>query len=340
MRHPRLPSRLLTLSLAMALGALCAGCDDEGGGDAAPPTWLDDTSAPLPADIAELGLYPDLGDLDRAHPRAVVYTPRWPLWTNGGEKSRFIVLPEGGRVETGGDGPWQFPEGTALFKTFAFKRSADGEPLPVETRVMLRTAEGWAYAGYRWSDDGASATLRDARRSALVPVFDAEGNPFEHRIPNKLDCESCHASEPGEVLGFGPRQLSGADMSRLAEGGALDVAYDEYALPHDGLTGDIAAYFVANCTFCHNGLSGVSNAFDLRPEVLLENTIDAETEGSGSAVGIRVIPGDPAASVLFQAVSGEGDDPELKLMPPDELVQLRDVEGIEMLRRWIESLEP
>ncbi|MFN3200975.1 MAG: hypothetical protein ACE366_21420 [Bradymonadia bacterium] len=330
--------RLLTtllIACPLALGA----CDDSGE-DSTSAAWIDAPTDELPADIAELGLYPDLGDVSVVHPRATLYTPRWPLWTNGGLKTRYVVLPEGMSVNATTESPWDFPVGSMLFKTFAFKRTPDGEPIPVETRVMRRTDEGWIYDGYQWSEDGATATLRDVRRSALVQVYDDAGEPFEHRIPNKLDCESCHVSEPGEVLGFGPRQLAADDLSALAGQGVLDVSPEPYTLPLEGLDGEIAAYFVANCTFCHNGGSGASNAFDMRPEVLLENVINTPTEGSGSTVGLRVVPGSPEESVLFQAVSGESDDPELKLMPPDDLVQLRDVEGIEMLRRWINSLEP
>ena len=320
---------------ALLMGA--AGCGEDGEAEGA--RWLDAPTDTLPARLSEMGLYPEAGRIDLTHPRAIGYTPRWPLWTNGGDKTRYVILPEGESVGAGGD-VWAMPEGALLIKTFAFKRSPEGAPVPIETRVMRKTAEGWLYDGYIWDEDGQDATLRDSRRSALVQVYDADGQPFEHRIPNQLDCKSCHASEPGEVLGFSGRQLDEGDLQRLAEGGVLDQAPEPYTLPLSGLDGEVAAYFVANCAFCHNGGSGVSNAFDLRPEVMLENTINTPTEGSGSAVGLRVVPGAPSESVLFQAVSGEGGGDELKLMPPDDLVQLRDAEGIETLRRWIETMEP
>lgn len=283
---------------------------------------------PLPERLSQAGLYLQLPDRQLVPDAAVPYEPVWPLWSSGSDKQRFVVLPQGEVIDNRGE-PWGFPVGTLLFKTFAYDQT------PVETRLMRKTAaDEWDYEVYAWDDDGADATRLDI--ALPVPVPAAIGN---HTIPARLDCRSCHESSTSVVLGLSELQLAPV-LEALDERGLLAAAPP--AVPatiehEDDTTRRVLGWLQADCVHCHNGSDGPSSSFDLRAEVALDNLVDAESDSSGSAGGIRVIPGDPEASLMFRAISGQGDDSEVKAMPPVGIDALDD-DSIALVRRWIEGL--
>lgn len=254
------------------------------------------------------------------------YTPEWPLWSDGLDKERFVYLPPGTHIKTAGLSTfqwrqWQWPDGALLLKTF----SLDGEP--VETRGLYRVDGEWEYAVWQWADG-------DATRLSLLETVPVEG--AAHTIPDRLACRLCH-EVGGGVLGFQPIQI--ADFSdyrslfgELPRNQPLDAADPGM----DAATREVFGGFVGNCVHCHNGLDGDGHSFDLSPPVALENTLNVSTS-SATAAGTRIVPGSPEQSVLFLAVSGEHDDPEIRSMPPLG-VDVRDAAQIERLRAWINDL--
>jgi hypothetical protein len=278
--------------------------------------------------LSQTGLYLALPDRAVVPDAAIAYEPVWPLWSNGSDKARFFVLPEGGTIDNTIT-PWMFPDGTLLFKTFAYATQ------PVETRLIRRARGGeWEYAVYRWESDGTDATLIDI--DLPVPVEAAIGT---HTIPARLDCRSCHESAASVVLGLDELQLAPL-LDDLAEAGVFAAPVPEFpiAIEHDDdTTRRVLGWLQADCVHCHNGSDGPSSSFDLRADVALENLVDVESDSSGSAGGIRVVPGDPGASLMFQAISGEGDVSDVKLMPPVG-VDVRDTAAVELVRTWIEAL--
>ncbi len=333
MRRPSLT--LKTPPVLLPLLALCS-CGP-GPIEAPEGSLLREPLRALPERFSEVGLYPVAPDFT-VPAQAVPYEPAWPLWSNGSAKRRHIVLPAGETIDAGA-APWVFPAGTLLFKTFLYPDEGFRDGLrPIETRLMRLDAEGtWDYATYRWNGDGSEATLVDPTAPDPVPIA-GEGGDFVHTIPAKLECRTCHESREGEVLGFEPLQLSD-QLSALGELG-LFAATPPAAAPidhDDPVTREILGRFYGDCVHCHNGGDGPSSSFDLRPDVALENTIGVMTASSASAFGVRIVPGDPAASILFQSYSGETSDPEVKLMPPVG-VDVRDDASIELLRGWIADL--
>ena len=102
----------------------------------------------------------------------------------------------------------------------------------------------------------------------------------------------------------------------------------------------VLGYVTGNCTHCHNGEPDLANSsFDLRPDVFLANTVGRETESSASGLGVRIVPGDPDASVLYLAFTHQDNGTDIKAMPPLG-IQLRDVAAGERMRDWISSLQP
>lgn len=327
---------------------LLAGCDPE---ESEPPpdeplipdppagSLLDAPLGAFPAKLSDAGLFPLAPDLGKVPAVAHVYTPAWEFWSNGLHKVRHVVVPKGAAVDTSDRTDWQFPVGTLFFKTFS---DDDG---PVETRVLRLGAEGWELGSYQWAEDGKDAQLLDGKMGVPIDVA-IDGAPFEHRIPNRLECRECHESSPSPVLAFSELRLnhelggSETELARMFDqgvlGGSLPDDPDEIDEP-DPARREVRAYLHGNCSFCHNGTMGVSSSFDLRHDVALENTIGVPTDSSASAAGIRIVPGEPLESILFLAFSGETEDPEVKPMPP-VAIERRDAQAVEQLRDFIEGL--
>lgn len=328
----------------MACASLTMACSpaDDGPSELlpAPGSLLDAPTEPLPPTLSEVGLYPDPADRSRVPDRAIAYSPRWPLWSGGSDKERFVVLPPGTTIDNRERDAWQYPDGTLFFKTFAY----DG--LPVETRVLRKQAmDDWELAAYQWNAEGTDAALLDGDFEVVVPL----GADRQHTIPSTLMCRECHESSPHPVLGDAELQLSesptadGASaLSLLDARGVLRVpppAKPRMLSDHaeDAQTQAVLGWFVADCLHCHNGSDGPSSSFDLDPAVALANTIGQSTESSASAAGIRIVAGSPSQSILFLAISGEHDDPEIEPMPP-VIVDAQDQRAIENLRTFIAGL--
>ncbi len=305
---------------------LDAGSSDPDSGTSRPDgLWIPDADEELPERFSAFGLYPRAPALESMAPGANVYEPRFPLWSNGSAKYRVVALPTSWRSSEKSAptaDPEDMPEGITFFKTFTFadEDSASGY-LPKETRVIRLGVDGWEYHRYTWNDDGSDATLNTSRVQQYVEV-EFEGESFEHEIPNETDCKRCHEAAKHPILGYTELQLSDAP---------LDAAPDE-------LTEQVMGYVVGNCNHCHNGGTSDANSFDMSPDVFLDAVVDRMTEGSGSGIGVRVVPGDPQSSILFIALAGGDDDTEVQPMPPIG-VQLRDQRGLSLFREWIEDLD-
>ena len=76
-------------------GVLVAACSSEEiligapGGDGDP--WLYDVEAPAPTWLSQTGVYADLAELTPGEDM-VVYTPPYPLWSNGADKGRLLYM--------------------------------------------------------------------------------------------------------------------------------------------------------------------------------------------------------------------------------------------------------
>lgn len=315
------------VATALLVVAAAGGCGDS---DAA-ATWLDDPGDALPSRLSQLGAYED--DLAQRKPaaRAIEFTPAWPLWSSGSDKQRLLVVPAGETVDITDPAVPRFPPGTVLLKTFGYESG------PVETRVLWAQPDGaWAYETYRWDEDGADATLLDGKRETVVQT--ALG---AHSIPSRLQCRECHETAPSPVLGL--RSLQWPDvLPQLQAAGVVQGSVPEAprrvadAAP-DEATASVLGDFVGNCLHCHNGSDADNASFDLDPAVALDNTVGVETQSSASAAGVRIVPGQPGSSILFLAVSGEHEDPEIESMPPVGIDRI-DPDMVDRLRALIEGL--
>jgi hypothetical protein len=250
-------------------------------------------SAP-PRLLSETGLYAGRGTTT-IDPRNRPFSPQYPLWSDGAEKSRWIRLPEGTAIDTRNVDKWDFPEGTRFWKEFRFNGRK------VETRFLRKNGNGtWTFASYAWNEDQSDAVLAPAE--GLPSVAEIAPGKF-HSIPAVSDCRACHDSDgtvapsdvmsefsrpdavPGvnrtNILGFTALQLStdrdpGAPhrepladdmvtLRTLADEDLLEPARPELvAMPPriaapDARTRSVLGYLSTNCGSCHNQDSSIAN---------------------------------------------------------------------------------
>jgi hypothetical protein len=328
----------------MTLGLAALACSSSSDDAALRPSVvrLTDPSVELPTKFSEVGLYTNLTlpptFLDAPRP-ALPYQPGYPLWSDGGDKYRALVLPEGASIDASDRENYAFPVGTLIFKTFAYKTPASpDDALPVETRVLRLRDDGWELAAYGWADDASDAELLELKRTQTREVLSSDGQVVAHAIPSRLECRQCHESSASEVLGINELQLAKSG-SLIKLGNAIEPqpGAPYAALPEHGPLGtSVLGYFVGNCVHCHNGTNGAASSFDLRPNVALENLVNQPTASSASADGLRVAPGKPDESILYLGVQG-GSGLEVKDMPPLG-VALRDSSAVQLLNDWISAL--
>jgi hypothetical protein len=321
-------------ALAATIAAALTACG--GDRDVGPIT---DPDSDWPASILELGAS-DAGGA-WSPDDGLAYEVAHPLWSGGTAKRRHLLVPDGAAIDAGERGRWRFAPGTVAFKTFL-----DGER-PLETRALRRLESGWEYAAYLWSDDGEDAELLPLDEPVAIEL----GDGGVHTVPVMSQCRECHAVGDSPMLGVRELQLSaapaaggsgGSQLERLDALGLLAGGAPEEpdAVEHpDPTTASVLGWFVGNCAHCHDGSGREGTSFDLSPGAALASTVGQPTESSASAAGIRIVPGAPAESILYLAVSGEHDDPEIRDMPPVG-VDKRDREGVAALRRMIEELAP
>ncbi len=309
-------------------------------------------SAPLPADLAATGLYADWATKTIAAANRP-FSPQYPLWTDGAKKRRWIQLPSGSAIDASSADAWQFPIGTRLWKEFAFGGH------PVETRYMERTASGWRYATYVWSEDGAHATLAPSRGTKTS----AEIAPGKHHdVPSESDCRVCHGNGTAPVLGFSALQLSGdRDPNALHHEPLAQGELDLPALVREGLlrghrgstSPRIAArtpteraalgYLHANCGGCHRqdgALASLNMVLasssephgELAHEAVFTTTLDQASRVTPTRM--RIAPGAPDRSVVVERMRSRTPATQ---MPPLG-TQLVDDEAVRLVSAWIEQL--
>ena len=87
-------------------------------------------TAPLPQRLSDTGLF-EPGSTTAVRAGVLVFSPQYPLWSDGTRKRRWIALPPGASIDATHADAWDFPIGTKLWKEFAYGRR-------VETRMLER----------------------------------------------------------------------------------------------------------------------------------------------------------------------------------------------------------
>ena len=249
----------------------------------APPVALDRLLAEAPEPTLEAyGLFVDAA---ARSPNGGVtpYGLNTPLFSDYAEKFRFVFLPPGKAATYAATGALVFPVGTTLVKTFAypadFRRPSEKVRF-IETRLLIRKADGWTATTYVWNEAQTVATLKRAGARLDVGFVDAKGETrmVDYAVPNVNQCKECH-SVAGELSPIGPkaRNLNGPftyaagvenQLAHWSRAGLLTGAPTPSATPRTAVWDDVSeplaaragAYLDANCAHCHSAQGMASNS--------------------------------------------------------------------------------
>ncbi len=112
---------------------------------------------PPPERLSLTGCFADLATLTVAE-GLLPYSPQWPFWSDGADKARWVVLPDGAKIvpTPPNEGPWRFPVGTVYVKHFEIAETS-GNVRRLETRFLIQEDLGVRGFTYRWNDEGTDA---------------------------------------------------------------------------------------------------------------------------------------------------------------------------------------
>lgn len=356
--RPALAAAAATLAYAAALAVSPAACGTSGVAPAA-DAGAEASAADAPADrrarpdgpslppvtgperLSQAGLYSDFAARTLA-PEVTPFTVRDPFWSDGADKSRFVLLPPGTKVDTSDMDVWMFPVGTKFFKELRV-----GGKL-IETRMLWKQqadvgTDGWWMAAYVWRDDGSDADV------ALEGVKNAKGTT--HDVPPQEECLKCHMDMGDVGIGFSAHQLSSSPpgtgtLGKLIAAGRLtNPPPAELAVPGTGVVQQTLAYVHANCGHCHNGRQQVlANQSPIRLNLRASDTTPERTQLSTTTIGVKmkhVLPGDIDTAVVPKDPDKSGlwvraQRRDHWAMPPFASKQVDPASGV--VRDWILQL--
>jgi uncharacterized repeat protein (TIGR03806 family) len=234
--------------------------------------------------------------------RVVPYSVSTPLFSDMALKHRTMWIPEGSTIGYTPEGVLDFPVGTVFTKSFLFPadfRSPQENLRLIETRLLIRGAEGWSAWPYIWDAAGIDAVLDVTGEVRAIAFVDQYGRDTvsNYLIPQRNQCVECHETRQADgsrqmtLIGPKARWLNRdysypggpanqlqhlADLGLLLGLPALDdvpTATDFATVASEVLeagvesldpdTRDRAArdYLDANCAHCHNpgAVEGVSS---------------------------------------------------------------------------------
>lgn len=287
-----------------------------------------------------------------------------PLFSDYAEKFRFVYLPPGTKAEYRPEGAFEFPVGTTLVKTFAYPadfRAPDRDVRSLETRLLIRKAEGWVALAYAWNADQTEAVLKRAGARIDVAFVDAAGRPrtVDYAVPNQNQCKECHQLDKAvQPLGPKARNLNGEfayasgrqnQLAHWTRQGLLAGAPQPAAAPRTARWDDPAepleararAYLDANCAHCHHPRAIASNSGlflqweETNPVAIgVGKRPVAAGRGSGG-LEFAIAPGHPEASILVHRMASN----EPGVMMPELGRSVVHEEGLALVREYVRSLK-
>jgi uncharacterized repeat protein (TIGR03806 family) len=287
-----------------------------------------------PATLSATGIFSNLATLAPAA-GVIPYDVNSPLWSDGATKKRWIALPNNGApydaaetIAFASSSPWRFPAGTVFIKHFELPIDAR-DPLHVrrlETRLLVLDSTGGIYGvTYKWRADNSDADLLPTSLTEDVSLTNADGTTHTEQwyYPSRENCQTCHNSTAGFVLGVKTAQLNGTftypttgatdnqlrTWAKIGMFGNPPADTEIAGLPKMAGLADTNAstesrarsYLDANCAQCHRP-GGARGLWDGRFETPLaqQGIINGAVLNSLGIADARVIaPGRPDRSIAL-----------------------------------------
>jgi uncharacterized repeat protein (TIGR03806 family) len=323
-----------------------------------------------PALLSQTGFFTDLATLTPI-PAAIPFSVASPLWSDGSDKHRWLVVPNDGSHNTNAEkivfsenDNWMFPAGSVLVKHFELPLDARNPALTrrLETRFIICTPDNGKYGvTYKWNTEGSDAVLMTAGLAENHEVTLADGSTTNRTwdYPSRADCMRCHNSAAGQALGARTHQINhdfhypatGRTGNQLATLNALGMfnttltegqigdflaarAPDDESAP---LEHRIRSYLDSNCSYCHRP-DGPVAGFDARLTTALasQGIIDGEITGRFDLPGGKYIkPGDPFLSAIRVRMASA----ESPVAMPPLAKNLAHEEAVAALNAYINGLD-
>jgi glucose/arabinose dehydrogenase len=322
----------------------------------------EDQAIPFPNVLSDTGIFSDLATLT-PDPGVLPYDINVPFWSDNASKRRWFSVPDtNASISFDPIVPWGFPDGTVWIKHFDLELIA-GVPESarrIETRALVKNADGVYGVTYRWNESQTEAELVPANGAdQFFAIQDGQNVSTQAwHFPGRLECLMCHTRKAGYALGFNTAQLAreilvegnaAHQIDRLSQMGYFTTPVADYT-PMRPLASStntayplgyrIHSYLTANCAQCHQpgeGPLGISTLWDARFEVPISSAgmINGILSNYGETDYRVIRPNSLEHSILFQRVSQPGRD----RMPP-LATTLIDSNAVAMLSEWIQTFPP
>jgi uncharacterized repeat protein (TIGR03806 family) len=236
------------------------------------------------------------------------------LFTDYAHKKRFVWMPEGSQAAYSADTEvLDFPTGAVLIKNFYYENvQPDNSTRIIETRLMIKKADGWIFANYVWNDEQTDALLdMDGSYTEVSWVENGVSKSTSYRIPSEVECLTCHKTTGSVASLIGPKPQNLYKNYTYEEGSKNQlVKWKEEGYLHDVPNGVVAtvdwtdesqpletrvrSYLDINCAHCHREGSHC----DYRS---MRFAFNETTEPEN--LGICVEPADPLNPTLLYIVT-------------------------------------
>ncbi len=298
--------------------------------------------------------------------RVTPYNLNTPLYSDGALKFRFVYVPPGTQAQYRDEGVFEFPVGTVLIKTFAFAadmRQPTENVRFLETRLLIRRAEGWVAYPYVWNEAQTEARLSPIGANIPVNFTNEQGQAIalDWAVPNRNQCKGCH-DLAGNLTPIGP---SARNLNRTFDYPFPNIPDNQidfwaaYGLMDGGAGGDAPtvpnafdpasgslelrarAYLDVNCAHCHNPqgpahTSGLDLRWSQHEPIAWGVGKRPVAAGRGSAgFEFAIDPGHPERSILLYRL--RSTDPGV--MMPETGRQLVDGRGTALIEEWIAHMD-
>lgn len=216
---------------ALVFATLIAGC-------AQAPQPVHFFADGKPAKLSDWHLVEVRGSKLIANAGVLPYDLNTPLFSDYAHKFRTVWMPQGTSAKYDSAGPFDFPVGTVLTKTFFYPLPAnskrDGKSIArtydtsrdfapgaaaealdlanvrlIETRILVRRENGWKAIPYVWNSDQSDAHLARTGDAIPLELVDDKGDreAFPYVVPNENQCAGCHVTnvQAKRIEPLGPR---------------------------------------------------------------------------------------------------------------------------------------
>ncbi|MDA0754699.1 MAG: hypothetical protein O3A43_01535 [Proteobacteria bacterium] len=288
------------------------------------------------------------------------YTLKSQLFSDYADKLRFIYIPKNKFALNVPDKVFDFPDGTALIKTFAYLNQHTGSNLPsqlLETRLLIKKNGEWSNISYIWNKDQNEAFLSIAGKTITTKFINSNGElkDVRYRVPNINQCKECHQVNK-TITPIGPkaRNLNTAyayndgSMNQIEKWhklGWIDSEYPiksmvDWADQSANLDDRARSYLDINCGHCHieGGSADTSGLYlnfnESRKINLGVYKKPVATGRASNNLKYSIVPGNPEESILLYRM--QSLDPGI--MMPESGRALEHSEAIQLVSKWIKNL--